>query len=455
MPSLNEVLEFANNFVTLLPPLRGIQAQTEEFWNQLEVNSPLIIENLNDPIYIRDKLASSENAVKQILCLWAGLQPLERGNDGEYLIDYLISNLDDAGIQTVFLINEFLFHKRSDSIETISRLILEPEPYSFVYSSNILPNSQRFCFALLIYFQNPYRLRSVMMFENAERVGYQRYYLSTKIPDIDDEDRITELRQIAEEKIEQGIDLEGIEIGAITDILAEYENSVGNKQSVCFEIFHDTEQEITLIFIFRALRETAIREVGRTLFADEAELIVLRVSDQMRSIDEYSSSRIGKSLATAIVSSILEDVNLEFIPAEEITTRQNLDNLFNALLNESDERIQFREIYLQTAPLDGSPTLIIRSNDSQTLVHPVQFLNQRGIDLLSDYQDIKNIKIGFVINVGKDSQKSYIFKVSLRYLGQNLYYLPYSTAHIATQIRANFESHLGENYSVRVFPGKG
>ncbi|MHA2231234.1 MAG: hypothetical protein ACXAB4_01915 [Candidatus Hodarchaeales archaeon] len=455
MPRLSEVIEFAENFVGMLQSIEAIGERDEEYWNLLEVNSPSISENMRDRGFVREKLSSLDNGAKQVICVWAGLHPLQRRNDENRLVEYIVNNQNMPGLKNALVLTDFLMRRRPDAIETISRLILPAERFNLVFESEIERNSKRFCYALLAFLQNPHNLRTLMLFESAERVGYQRYYLTTRIPDIDDQNEIEELLQRAQENIDRGGNRRNIDVGLMNDILNEYERTHGRKQSICFDVFQDDDQDTTLIFVFRTLKETAIREVEGTIFADEAELIVLRASDRMRIVDEHSYKGVGIQIATVLTSQLLDDANLQYIPSDETTQLNDLENLITALNQENDERIQFKEIYLETAPIEGSPKMILRSDEDQTITRSLEHLNQRNINLLQDFRDFKNIKIGFVVTRADNSLKSYIFKVAFKHLGQNLYYLTYSTANIASRIRSNFETHLRDNYNVNAIPGKG
>jgi len=164
---------------------------------------------------------------------------------------------------------------------------------------------------------------------------------------------------------------------------------------------------------------------------------------------------IGVEIANELAKISLDIRNIKFVESGETTSAKNLDKLFNALIDENDERLQFRELNLKTAPIDGSPILMMRSDEGETIVSALRFLDNRNVSLMQDYRDIKNIRIGFVVEKSDGSIKPYSIKVFFKHIGKNFYYLTYSTANIASYIREDFENYLEENYDVQVIPGKG
>jgi len=454
MAGFSDHIDFARTFAASLPSLNRIEARSEEFWNVLEVNAPTVIEEMVDPAYVESKLASLDTAGKQIICFWTGFPPLYRNQDIVSLARHISANRGSVGFQTIMLICDFLYRRRPDAIETISHYILPEEQFNSVFSTDIESNSKRFCYTILAFTQEPHLLRTLMLFESAERAGYTRYHLIPRPPDINDADRIDELMKLAEERIEQGVDLRTLDVGRINGVLEKFERRHGQKESLCFDIFIERTAGVAIIFILRPLRGTFIREVDGIIFAEEAELIVLRVYEGMRIVDEHSAKGIGIQIATEIATEFLGIENLQFIKSSETIKLPDLQNLIQNLMNESDDRLKFREIYLETAPIEGSPKLVIRSEEDLTIVGALKFLKARGVDLLLDLRDVKNVKIGFIVDTGKEL-KSYSFKIFLIHLGQNLFFLPYSTANIAIRIRENFEAYLKENYNVQIFPGKG
>ncbi|MHA1741022.1 MAG: hypothetical protein ACTSVD_02900 [Candidatus Thorarchaeota archaeon] len=264
-----------------------------------------------------------------------------------------------------------------------------------------------------------------------------------------------EAAELAQQHIDTGADLSILDVGKINDILEDFELRHGHRESLCFEIFEDSESKMTLVFILRYLRESLIREVESVVFADEAELVVLRLHDGMRVIEESSASGIGVSIATAIASELLGDLNIQYIKDTQLTRQEDIEKLIDALANAEDDRLRFQELYLESAPVEDAPKLILRCEKSQNLSSPLEFLRQKNIDLLQDLNSIHKLNVAFVTESAAGKKKAYIFRVYCKQASPGRYYLPYSAPNISTRIRSEFETYLRETYNVQVVPGTG
>jgi len=450
MPRFADHTAFAEDFVAQLPSLQDVEARSSAFWDMLEVNANRILDDAKDIESVESSLSLLGVGGLQALCLWAGLEPLQTKADlKSALAEYLVANLGISGCQTIISMNEFLYRRRADAIKTICHLILPEAQFNLVHSSSLDANSKRFCYATLAFLQNPHQLRLLMVFESAERAGYTRYVLIPKM-DIGEE-----AAELAQQHIEAGADLTLLDIGKVNDILEGFERRHGRRESLCSEIFEDDASGMTLVFIFRYLRESHIREVESVVFAAEAELIVLRLYDRMRAVEEHSTSGIGVQIVAAIASELLDDPNIQYIEDTRLTRQDDLERLVDALVNEEDDRLRFQELYLESAPVEEAPTLILRCDKSRNLSRPLEFFRQRNVDLLQDLNDVHKLNVAFVIESTTGKQKAYIFKVYCKQASPGRYYLPYSVANISTRIRSEFEAYLRGMYNVRVIPGTG
>ncbi|MDY7041976.1 MAG: hypothetical protein SVX38_14055 [Chloroflexota bacterium] len=450
MPRCADYTAFAGNFIAQLPPLELIKARDSTFWDLLEVNADRIFDDANDVESVKRILSPIGSGGLQTLCLWAGLDPLQKKADlRSALADSLGSNLESPGYQTVILINEFLYRRRPDAIEAICRLVL-PEPrFNLVRSSDIDSNSKRLCYAILAFVQNPHLLRLLMLFESAERAGYTRYVLIPKM------EAGEEAAELAQQHIDAGADLSILDVGKMNDILEDFELRHGQQESLCLETFRDDESGLTLVFILRYLRESLIREVESVVFAAEAELIMLRLRDGMRVIEESSASGVGVPIATAIASELLGDPNVQYIEDTKLTRQEDAEKFIDALANAKDARLRFQELYLESAPVEEAPTLILRCEKSQNLSSPLEFLRQKNIDLLQDLNSIRKLNVAFVTESTAGKKKAYIFRVYCKQASPGRYFLPYSAANISTRIRSKFEAYVRGTYNVQVVPGTG
>jgi hypothetical protein len=454
MPRYADYTDFAQQLVEWLPSPKELEARRSEFWDLLEVNASRILEDAGDADFLEGRFSSLGVGGLQVLCLWAGLEPLQTSAGLQSTIaEYLTANLAHSGCQSVILINEFLYRRRTDTIEALCRLILPEDQYTCTRSSDVSANSKRFCYAILAFVQNPHNLRLLMLHESAERAGYTRYVLVPRTETLSGNPIDKESVNQAQQHIESGADLAVLDIETVDNILDDFERRYGHKESLCFDLFKDPENTMTLVFILRDLRESLIREVDGVVFGNEAELVVLRLYDRMRTIDEHASTGIGVRIANAIASALLEDVNLRYIEDTQLTQQADFESLIGALASGSDEKLRLRELYLETAPIKEAPILILRCDKEHNLSVPLEFLEEKNVHLLQDLHNIRNLKVGFVIPAGEDKQDVYSFTVFCKRLRSMAYFLPYAAANISTDVRSQFEVYLREKFDVRVVPG--
>jgi hypothetical protein len=294
-----------------------------------------------------------------------------------------------------------------------------------------------------------------MLYEKAERAGYSRYVLvpkrETSLGNPIDKESVTRAR----EQIEAGVDLATLDAETVGDLLDGFEQGHGHKDSMCFDVFEDDENEMTEAFILRDLRESHIREVDGVVFGDEAELIVLRLYDRMWSLEEHSSTGVGIRVASAMASLLLDGAKVHYIGDRELTEQENLRALIDALLGDTDSLLRLRELYLEHAPIEDSPVLILRCEKSRSLSTPLEFFKARDIDLLSDLENVRSLKISFAVPSGEneDSNDLYSFTVYCESAGSKKYFVPYAVSNIPTRVRSQFEAYLRREYDVRVVPG--
>jgi len=308
-----------------------------------------------------------------------------------------------------------------------------------------------------VYYREPSQLRLLMLFGRGEAIGYRRYSLVPKAFE-GETPGSEEAAEQAALRIQQGVDIRAIEIEVINQVLEAFEARRGAKRrSVCFGIHKNGGGETPSIFILRDLREAYIREVDRTLFGDEAELVVLRVSDRMRTIEEHSEKDIGPRIADALAAHLLGDSNVEYLEDKSRSNLENLNHLIEALREGRDDSLRLQEIYLKHAPIEQSPALILRCDKSADLSAPLRFLAGNNIRLLEDMDDIRNISVVFARELPNGKTQSYIFKLFFERIRPGQYFVRYSKrgAGAPVEFRRQFERYLKEHYNVQAIPGTG
>jgi hypothetical protein len=451
--------DFANSFVALLPNFQTVRVQPNIFWNQLEVRIDRIVEESQDVELVEGRLSSRLGiSMLQTLCLWLGLPAeLNKTDLTGALSEQFANNPTSPWSQDILSLLDFVHNRRHSSIETISESLLPQETFDLIQHSEIDAHSKRFAYAMQVYYNEPLQLRLLMLFERGEAIGYSRYSLVPKA--FEGEESIPEeAAEQAAERIQQGVDIQTIEVEKVNQALESFEARRGaNRRSVCFGIHRDKVDETALIFILRDLREAYIREVDQTLFGDEAELVVLRVADRMRTIEEHSEKSIGPRIADALAAHLIGDSNIEYLEDQSRTDLEHLEHLIEILEKGRDDSLRLQEIYLRYAPIEQSPALILRCDKNTDLSAPLRFLRDNNIRLLEDLDNIRNISVVFERELPSGETQAYIFKLFFERVVPNQYFVRYSQRGVGApmEFRGHFESYLKENYNVQAIPGTG
>lgn len=441
-------------FAENLPNPSDLEPQPGQFWNRLRVwHERVVGERIRDTDLVRRRLESLRKGFLQALCLWVGL-PIDAATVAdllEALQGKIAADPSQTWCQDLFLLIELLQGKSHDAVKTIGRVLLSEPVVRLIDSNAFKSNSRRLAYAMGVYYQNPPDLAVLVLFEHAERAGYTRYVL---VPRAEEGDHaITEDEaEYAAQQIREGADLSAITAPMVDQVLETLEaRRGGGKRSICARVLRENDDS-TLVFIYRVLREASIPEMNQTLFGDEVETIVLRFRDRLRYLEERSNKHIGASIAGAIASRLLK-AEVEYIDDTSRTIRQAVDSLLDVLLKKEDDRLRLVEIYLHQSPLEGSPTLIVRCDKSESLAPSVEFLREKEIPLLEDLEDVECIGLAYDRIVG-EKKRSYIFKLRFEPIAGQ-YFVRYSCGRLSRTIRNQFERYLRENYNVNAIPTTG
>jgi hypothetical protein len=451
--------DLVRQFVASLPPADTITLRTAGYWNLLRVNRARIISEMRDPARNVAKQNSMDLPLLRAIGAWFG----ERGHQ---LLDDLVLSLaqqftaepPDPAAQLVLLLREFIHRRRIEPIEFMARLLLAEDHQNELDLfgwGDMDEYSRRFCYALLVYIWDPDRLLLLMLYETAERAGYRRFKLAAQ----------TEVRgrilrddavQEVERKIKAGADLGQLTVRRTDATLLRFEGERSGYKSDCLGLFRDVKRGETLLFILRDLRESSIRQVDRVVFANKAEWIVLRLYNQARTLEAHSTSAIAPRLATAVAADLHAEDKLHYLRDTQSTGRKRFEQLIRTLRNAEDSRLRLQELYLENAPASvaEAPVLVLRCDKDRNLAEPLASLKEMGLDLLGDFNNIRNINVAFTVERG-GQVKIYIFKIYCHEISSSGFFLPYRVSNIALDIRREFEEYLFGEYKVRVIPGSG
>jgi len=453
VPDENE--QYIAQLVSKLPDFATTKPCPDHFWELMEVNAGRVRQDMTTLTYLEEKLPVLGPLGLQLLANWIGIdlaQTIDPEEEVALVAEHFLSQAGQIPYQMILLLTEFLYRRQTVPIETISQVLLDADIFKLIFDYDTDDWTKRFCYTLFVFLQKYDNLRLLLLFENGERVGYARCTL-TPIAEHGGREMSDEDVQRVEAKIKAGVDLAQVTSEHVDGVLEEYESSHDGRRSRCFGVI-DEPDGTKLVFILREWREAFVRQVDDVLFADEAELIVLRLKHKGIKLEEHGNSTVSRPIAAAIIGVLMAEKNVQYLKDTKVTARNKLDDLLNKhMMADVDDQIRLQELYLFNSEVDQAPLLILRCGKKETLTKPIVDLRKRGIDLLAHLDDIRHIKIAFVINYGKRLEKSYIFKVFFKSQKSGDFFLPYSVANVPTRIRGEFEQHLWSKYHVRVIPG--
>lgn len=437
------VSDFARSFAALLPNFQTVTGQSVEYWNKLEVRADELIPTLQDIETVSEhpETAFIGPGILQAICLWIGCC-YPQADETTFFRGKLVENASAQWSQDLFCLMKFVFNRRYDAIQTISRSLLPENVFDLISESLIDDKSRRLAFAMQVYYTNPSQLQLLSLFEKVEMFGYNRHRLVEYGPDSETARDVNDavcVKKLTKEIVKQ--------------TLAAFEEAQRSKRnSICLDIHHDNGT--ALIFVLRDFRENYIREVEGTVFADEAELIVLKISNQMHVLEEHSEQGIGPKIAEHLARHFFKGKNVGYERDSALTKLEDLQRLLSTLQVGSDPRVYLHEIHLDHSPLPDSPTLIIRANSRKrkiSLSSALESLTDKNIEPLEDIKKLRSVGIQFESPV---SNRSNIFK--LQFIEKNsdqylvLYFLP--GGGVSTAMRLEFERYLIKTYNVTVVP---
>jgi len=235
---------------------------------------------------------------------------------------------------------------------------------------------------------------------------------------------------------------------AVDAVLAAFEQQSGGRgRSLCLRVL--PENDNCIVFIHRVLREASIHELERTLFGDEAELIVLKFGPACEVLEEHSTRGIGRQVGAAIASHLIGR-HAVYADDRAVNAREAIAG-FLAYLQEgnSGDALCLVELQLRQAPLDGSPALILRSQHGRPLAPALAAFAVHEIRLLDDLDDVRSISVAFTRQGAPETP--HLFRIRFDRAGDDLL-LHYTGAQSSRRLRQHFEAYLREVHGISVVP---
>ncbi|WP_263789497.1 hypothetical protein [Salinibacter sp.] len=441
---------FAQGCVDTFPQTNQVPQLDDDEWGSLEVNAQRIRQEAADEDWVLDEISAFPVTLLRTLSLWLGVdhKQTKKGLLSD-LAGHIADDTSDTARLTIPLLREYVREKREGPIERLARHTL-PEPYfRRLTGDDVRITTKKHLMVLSLFFEKKERLRTLMLYNRAERAGYVRHELR---PDDEAEDSGDDEYEQVLSTIKEADTSSKITQENVNEALSAYEDSQGGRESRCFDVFEDVSgQEGKLVFILRSQGEEHIRQVDGYLFTDRADFFVIRLQDDVRVIDTHPRIRWDASLSAGVVGRVIDEPDVEYVQQREPTPKDNIESFLRVLKKDEDSRVQLYELDLEDAPISESPRFILRGEKETSLTSAIRDLETNNVRVLDKVDDINLVGVSFDTDLGTEG--AYIFKFYILRDQEGNYFLPYSDAVKATDACRQFENYLSEHYGVHVFPG--
>lgn len=450
-----DCLAAAMDQVSEMPPAEP------RFWNELGLWESRIIEEMQSLDWMATKLSRYDRTFLDAVAEWLDIT-VEKPT-----IALLAQKLSKEALatgerwaKTLFLVDALVHNRSHQAIDQIGAHLLSQHITESLAAASLSPRSKRLLIALHIYANNPSDLELMLLYERSERYRYNRYVIHTHSSGqgqiaAPQPGTLRHPSQILPEEANRSRAAAENHIGSITvdlvnQALVTFEaGRRGGRHSRCLHVLHDSDGR-AVVFIRRVLRQRSIAELDQTIFGDEAETIVLKFRHDMHVIEERSTEQIGVFIAQEIAHLCL-GTEVAYVQDNTFSETPDVKRLFSTLRQGDDPALTLVEVHLASAPLPGSPLMMLRGSQAHPIGQAIDTLADKGLDLVQQVEDIHQIGIGFL---GEHSGNpfTYIFKVRFEKGAGEQIRLSYFTAQSSSIICQKFESHMRENHDIRVLP---
>jgi hypothetical protein len=444
------------SIASLLPQSNGsIPTLTDDEWNNLKVNTKRIQNDATDRQAVADQIGSLAPMYIQVLHDWLGLSVtarLTRDEVQEEIAAYISSNNQDTKCLTILYIVEYTRRKRERAVLEVAQDTLSQSNFQLVTTSGLSDTAKRDLLILLTFCANKRRLKTLMLYNRAERSGFVRHSLQAD-PDLDTQQTQADY-QAAKNDISTANTSNTLTLSAVDQALQVFEsNARQGRQSRCFDVFENVGSTSgRLVFILRGSGEQAIRQLNDVIFTDRADFFMVRLEDDLRMIDTHPRIRWDKDLATTLAREIIGNDDIEYVPEQQVTAAADLEKMIRELRAGNDPDMELYEVDLENAPIVSAPRLIIRADDnSGLLADALSDLDSKGVSLTDNLDAMRVLGVAFESSIRQGEAYKFRFKVFPD--GNGDYYLPYSDSVKASKVCRQFERHLASTYNVYVYPG--
>lgn len=442
---------FAPSYRSFLPDRDDVRELEDVSWNRVKVNTARCEKELHSPEKVHQRLKGLHESLIWALCLWVGIEA-ESGPDLQTdLANHLSDHRTEPVAKLIYYLLNFCDRKRFDAVRKFGYTLLDSEVAEFLghhtQRLKLNPASWRFAFALLVYCAEPRRLLVLHLAVQTEDLAFSRYKIGTSsVEDSSDaEQSFTALVQAITESPKL---LESLDENAINTSLRSFEEDrATEKESRCWCVHRDAETGRKTIFILRQTREDHIQAVDKVVFADKAELIVIRFTADIETVELHARDKIGRELVGHVVGDQIRQPHVSYENIPHKVEPSALVAFFHKLSEDGDRKLCLIGVQLRQAPLAGHPCLALDVQPGESLRPALMQLRNQQIDLLAEPRVIERLTLRF-----STGSKGYSFNLRPACQSDGWYLVAYSVSKVGADIRKEFEEHLDKTHKVHVYP---
>lgn len=442
-------------FMTALPSPLTLACGSPEFWNRLGVwHERIINESMSESAWMIQRLAQLDISLLIVLTEWLELTEdmtdakMGRGN---YLAQAILQTTGlgttpPAWLQLFFLLDALVHGCSYRAIDEAAQLILPASTGERLSQLALSPRSQRLMTALQIFISNPADLELLMLYERAERYSYNRFQLAI-------DGQLDPIGHRHNASVPDK-DILPLQETLLNDVLAKFEAGPrGGRASRCLRILLQAP-DTQIVFLHRVLRQSSIAELERTIFGDEVETIVLKFHERMTVLEERSTKGDGVAIGQMIAESV-RNQPLVAIREHPDVPRIQLRRFLDTLRHGEDPLLTFVELHLRSAPLNGTPVLVLRGSKEQPLALTLHDLEKHGLFFLEEFADIRHLGVTFESLIS-GRLYNHIFKIRIDRVqstgSSTRFTLCYMAAQASTVVCKHFEEHMRTHHEITVVP---
>lgn len=442
---------FALSYRSFLPECYDVTEVDDVSWNRVKVNTVRCDKELHFPEKVQQKLKGLHESLVGALCLWVGIEA-ERGPDlRTALANHLSYRRTEPVAKLIYYLLNFCDRKRFDAVEKYGYTLLDSEEAEFLgrYTQRLRLNSVswRFAFALLVYCTEPRRLLVLHLAVQTEDLAFSRYKIGTSSVE-DSSDAEQSLAALAQAIAESPKLLESLDEQAINTSLQTFEaDRATEKESRCWCVHRDSETGRKTIFILRQTREEHIQAVDKVVFADKAELIVIRFMANIEIVELHARDKTGRELVGHFIGNQIRQPNVSYENIPPKVEPSALVALVRKLSEDGDRKLRLIGVQLRQAPLAGHPCLALDVQPGDSLRPALLQLKNQQLDVLAELRVIERLTLRFSTETKESS-----FDLRPACQTDGWYQVAYSAFKVGADTKKTFEEHLGKTHRVHVYP---